>query len=217
MCCFSGPVEKVEATNIHARMMGAARQLLVYEMRIAARAEVAMILPIPVPAGTAEDAVRFHSLEHYPTVFGFAPGTIDRVPAYADWGFAVFQLAPTKGLASVHPMAFDFPTREPSRLFFPTVHVHDGQLHAEAEFAHQLYAQGEPARAEDHREAAAHRGPVRAPVRWRCTPHPTPDLRHAPEHRYLGGAGRMIRQCARLPSSRASSSSRRAATTPRRA
>jgi hypothetical protein len=154
-----------------------------------------MILPIPVPPRSDEDAVRFRSLKHYPELFedldglfqpppsrGFGveqgalslpllavhsvgafeasfvpsladfaridprfripPGTIDRVPDYADWGFAVFQLAPVKEPTAIHPMALEFPTRAPAQLFFPTVHVHDGKLHREAEFSHRLYAQG---------------------------------------------------------------------------
>lgn len=63
----------------------------------------------------------------------------DAVPHYADHGFAVFQLAP--GKVTVHPMAFTFPTRTPDKLFFPTVHVHDGEFHATADFDHALYYQ----------------------------------------------------------------------------
>ncbi|MGE0402521.1 MAG: hypothetical protein AB7T06_37815, partial [Kofleriaceae bacterium] len=189
---FSGRVERVESTKIFARMTAPGRQVLAYQMKLAAQAEVAMILPIPVPPGSPEDSVRFISLEAYPRLFddmdkafpvsGFAPparlapqarqlavhevgafvasfvpsladfvrldprfripaGTIDRVPIYADWGFAVFQLASTGGTtANVHPMAFDMPTRF-DQLFFPTVHVHDGSLPTQAEFSHQLYAQ----------------------------------------------------------------------------
>jgi len=75
--------------------------------------------------------------------FRLPAGTLDRVPGYADWGFAVFQLkAGAAGLAQVHPMAFEFPTRRADALFFPTVHIHDGTLHAEADFAHTLYGQG---------------------------------------------------------------------------
>jgi hypothetical protein len=69
----------------------------------------------------------------------------DAVPHYADWGFAVFQLVP--GKVTVHPMAFTFPTREPDRLFFPTVHVHDGAFHPTAKFDHALYYQ-DPTRIE---------------------------------------------------------------------
>ena len=63
----------------------------------------------------------------------------DAVPQYADYGFAVFQLEP--GKVTVHPMALTFPTREPSKLFFPTVHVHDGRFHSRAKFDHALYFQ----------------------------------------------------------------------------
>ncbi|MEO7094881.1 MAG: hypothetical protein ABI175_16600 [Polyangiales bacterium] len=63
----------------------------------------------------------------------------DAVPHYADYGFAVFQLAP--GKVTVHPMALKFPTRTPEKLFFPTVHVHDGRFHAKAKFDHALYYQ----------------------------------------------------------------------------
>jgi hypothetical protein len=63
----------------------------------------------------------------------------DAVPAYADYGFAVFQFAP--GKKTVHPMAMTFPTRAPDRLFFPTVHVHDGTFKPKAKFDHALYYQ----------------------------------------------------------------------------
>ena len=63
----------------------------------------------------------------------------DAVPAYADYGFAVFQLAP--GKVTVHPMALRFPTRAPERLFFPTVHLHDGRWKPTAKFEHALYYQ----------------------------------------------------------------------------
>ncbi|HEY5937911.1 MAG TPA: hypothetical protein VIU61_24850, partial [Kofleriaceae bacterium] len=63
----------------------------------------------------------------------------EAVPEYADYGFAVFQLG--AGKMTVHPMAFTFPTRSPDRLFFPTVHVHDGRFHSTAKFDHALYYQ----------------------------------------------------------------------------
>lgn len=37
---------------------------------------------------------------------------------------------------------FEFPTRHPDRLFFPTLHIHDGAVKPFARFAHTLYAQG---------------------------------------------------------------------------
>jgi hypothetical protein len=38
-------------------------------------------------------------------------------------------------------MAFDFPRANPKRLFFPTVHIHDGKVHKTATFDHVLYCQ----------------------------------------------------------------------------
>jgi hypothetical protein len=45
---------------------------------------------------------------------------------------------------SFHPMAFEFPRREPGLLYFPTVHIHDGQVHPRAQFDHHLYCQPDP-------------------------------------------------------------------------
>ncbi len=42
-----------------------------------------------------------------------------------------------------HPMAFEFITRSPNTLFFPTIHIHDGEVHKEANFDHHLYYQGD--------------------------------------------------------------------------
>jgi hypothetical protein len=58
---------------------------------------------------------------------------------YAGWGFAVFQLGP--GDQRLHPMGVDFVRRDATRLFFPTVHVHDGTVPRHANFDHTLYAQ----------------------------------------------------------------------------
>lgn len=63
----------------------------------------------------------------------------DKIPEYADYGFAVFQLKELGG--KPHPMAFEFETRWPDRIFFPTVHIHDGQVHDIEEFDHMLYLQ----------------------------------------------------------------------------
>lgn len=213
MCCFSRPIAYVAGTKIFARAIGDGRQSLVYSMRFTADEELAMILPIPVPPGSPEDAVEFVSLEGYDDFFddlakafpvqmlaasrgpalapsavpqaktlevhdvgdfeaSFVPSQADfdrlderfkldpavwaKLPQYADWGFAVFKLRPKaeekKGFFSrflgskpkaqtVHPMAFVFPRRDPKELFFPTVHVHDGEVHPEAIFDHTLYAQ----------------------------------------------------------------------------
>ena len=80
----------------------------------------------------------------------------DRLPAYRDFGFAVFKLRgpragflqrigllkrPAEPPQKVHPMAIAFRSRNAGDLFFPTVHVHDGWVHEEAMFDHQLYCQ----------------------------------------------------------------------------
>jgi hypothetical protein len=90
------------------------------------------------------------------------PGEVwEALPRYGDWGFCVFKLKAVSGKRSsglfglfknrkasprtVHPMAFEFPRRDPNALFFPTVHVHDGEVHPTAEFDHELFCQTPPA------------------------------------------------------------------------
>jgi hypothetical protein len=197
MCCFSKAVEKVADTSIFARAGKDGRQFLVYSMYLSAKDELAMILPLPVPKDSKEDAVKFINLEKYPDFFddlrtgfpeprgkgapkddapkplappapklkvvevgsfvaSFVPtvkdfsrldeqfrlpdGTWDKLPQYKDYGFAVFKLK--KGEQKVHPMAFEFPRADKSKLFFPTVHIHDGKVHERAGFDHVLYCQG---------------------------------------------------------------------------
>lgn len=214
MCCFSQPVELVADTNIFARSDNG-RQFLVYSMSYAAPTDLAMILPLPVPPGPSEDAVRFINLQRYPTFFndmrrGFPPRMLHplgrgamaaavaapklrvhdvgdfeasfvpritdfdrlderfriptdvwgRLPAYHDYGFAVFKLKASAAPRStgimrtlfgdsghkprrVHPMAFTFPRRNPELLYFPTVHVHDRDVHPFSTFDHMLYCQPE--------------------------------------------------------------------------
>ncbi|MGH9902934.1 MAG: hypothetical protein ACRD68_14095, partial [Pyrinomonadaceae bacterium] len=68
MCCFSQAVEVVSNTNIFARAVDG-RQFLVYGMSYAAASDLAMVLPLPVPPNSPEDAVRFINLERYPDFF----------------------------------------------------------------------------------------------------------------------------------------------------
>jgi hypothetical protein len=215
MCCFSRPVERVEQTRIYARADGA-RQLVVYELKLAAKEDLAMVLPVPVPEGSPEDAIEFVDLSSSPTFFAaleyaFAPpekrlkqasrgapqsralavqrvGAFDasfvpraadfdrldprfsipsalwaRVPAVRGFGFVVFRMrrdpadSPPRGLLervfgggepetplhAFHPMAFWFPRADTSHVFFPTLHVHDGDVHDHARFDHVLYVQRE--------------------------------------------------------------------------
>jgi hypothetical protein len=65
MCCFSRKVDLVADTNIFARASKEGRQFLVYSMRFKAGEELSMILPIPVPKRTKDDAVEFIDLKKY--------------------------------------------------------------------------------------------------------------------------------------------------------
>jgi hypothetical protein len=210
MCCFSDRVDYVADTNIFARPGKGYGQYLVYSMTLKAGNDLAMILPIPTPKASKEDAVTFINLEKYPEFFedmrsgfpeprpagrgslskdapkpeaapklkvvevgsfvaSFVPtvkdfdrldaqfklpaGTWDQLPQYKDYGFAVFKLK--KGEHKIHPMAFEFPRSDKSKLFFPTVHIHDGKVHARAGFDHTLYCQGADTR-----------------MKWRESPQP---------------------------------------------
>ena len=194
MCCFSGPVDSVKSTRIFARKTSLKEQVLAYSMAYKSKADVAMVLPIPTPKGSAETAVTFVNLEGYdslfddlskafpirptrswgpsegtaheikkklvvqsvgafeasfvPSIKDFArlderfrikPETWEKLPGYKDFGFAVFKLK--KGDFKVHPMAFRFPTAPTWKVFFPTVHIHDGKVHDKAGFDHTLYLQ----------------------------------------------------------------------------
>ncbi|MDB4632189.1 hypothetical protein OAF96_02025 [bacterium] len=67
----------------------------------------------------------------------------DLLPTYSDYGFAVFQLKNLRG--KPHPMAFKFHSRlgsgNDASIFFPTVHIHDGEVHAREDFDHTLFLQ----------------------------------------------------------------------------
>jgi hypothetical protein len=69
MCCFSRPIEHVSGTRIFARALDDRTQALVYQMTLAATEALAMVLPLPVPAGTGDDAVKFVDLEGYDAFF----------------------------------------------------------------------------------------------------------------------------------------------------
>jgi hypothetical protein len=65
---FSGPVHHVAKTNIFVSELGD-NHCTVYEMQVAARVPVAMILPVPVIACGGEDALSFINLEKFPNFF----------------------------------------------------------------------------------------------------------------------------------------------------
>lgn len=82
---------------------------------------------------TLDDFVRLDSQ------FVIPKSTWDRLPEYVDYGFAVFQLKELAGRP--HPMAFEFTSRWKDRIFFPTVHIHDGEVRATEAFDHMLFLQ----------------------------------------------------------------------------
>ena len=71
--------------------------------------------------------------------FSIPKNTWEKIPLYSDYSFAVFQFKQLR--AKVHPMAFRFKTRHPESVFFPTVHIHDGEVHKKEHFDHDLYMQ----------------------------------------------------------------------------
>ena len=71
--------------------------------------------------------------------FRLPEGTWEKLPGYKRYSFAVFKLKAEK--SNVHPMAFSFPRAKPREIFFPTVHIHDGEVHDTADFDHVLYVQ----------------------------------------------------------------------------
>ncbi len=193
MCCFSQRVTHVSRTRIFARGTEGGGQVLAYAMSVHTTSELSMVLPLPVPPRSSDDAIRFVDLSGYKTLFpdlqrafpapagapqarskgpitkaltvqvvgafeaSFVPSpadfarldprfrlpddVLDSLPQYADWGFAVFKLRFDVGTVDYHPMAFEFPRRDPAQLFFPTVHVHDGAVPEQASFDHVLYWQ----------------------------------------------------------------------------
>lgn len=67
----------------------------------------------------------------------------DKLPQYANFGFAVFQLkSENRGAKNhYHPMGFTFPIKNENEIFFPTVHIHDGEVPDRGDFDHAIYWQ----------------------------------------------------------------------------
>ncbi len=109
----------------------------------------------PAPSRAADEAPTLKVEEVGEYVASFVPtlndfGRLDpqfvipketwkKLPEYDDYGFAVFQLKSLSGRP--HPMAFEFQTRWADQVFFPTVHIHDGEVHETEHFDHTLYLQ----------------------------------------------------------------------------
>jgi hypothetical protein len=71
--------------------------------------------------------------------FRIAPAIWKQIPQYEDYGFAVIQLKSLE--AELLPVVMRFPSRDPKKIFFPTLHIHDGQVHPTEQFDHWLYTQ----------------------------------------------------------------------------
>lgn len=69
------------------------------------------------------------------------PHFCNDVPVSND-GFAVLKLR--AGNLHAHPMAFSFPRRTDRALFFPTLHIHDGEAHLAAWWRWFLISQEKP-------------------------------------------------------------------------
>lgn len=117
--------------------------------------EYAQALPVQeVGAFVASFVPSLADFDRIDPQFRMSPTLFEWVPEYDGWGYVVFQLqVPAHELVRVHPMAFEFPTRHPDRLFFPTLHIHDGSLRSKAVFSHALYAQGHAPEAWDRVDA----------------------------------------------------------------
>ncbi len=69
------------------------------------------------------------------------PGRVWRaLPQYEDFRFAVFKLA-AGAKQKIHPFGLRFRAAYSNCLFFPTIHLHDGQVRARADYDHYLYCQ----------------------------------------------------------------------------
>lgn len=139
-----------------------------------AQAKSSFALPLSAP----RPKLVVHSVGAFDASFVPSIGDFDRLderfrlpddvwaarPEYRDFGFAVFKLAKTKQKKAIHPMAFSFRTREPEAIYFPTLHVHDGQVHERATFDHELFFQiaaGRADRPDGHAPFQRSWGPAR--------------------------------------------------------
>jgi len=78
--------------------------------------------------------------ERLAPVFRLNPACWDELPDYTEYGFVVFQLKSDRGNKKFHPMAYTYNANETS-IFFPTTHVHDGEVELNSEYDHKLYFQ----------------------------------------------------------------------------
>ncbi|MFO0695379.1 MAG: hypothetical protein U0230_17585 [Polyangiales bacterium] len=122
MCCFSKPVRFVGGTRIFARRVDPSHQLLVYAMDVEFDEPLAMVLPLPVPAGVGEHDVRFLDLSNDPDFFSQLANAFPAMWQSASRGMPVAASAPAKTLvvhevgmyvASFVPSVADFGRLDP--------------------------------------------------------------------------------------------------------
>ncbi len=111
-------------------------------LRSASKGLKATLAVVEVGSFEASFVPTVHDFGRLSERFRLPSGTWDQLPQYERYGFAVFKLKP--GTKVIHPMAFEFPRADRKRLFFPTVHIHDGKVHKTAGFDHALYCQKMP-------------------------------------------------------------------------
>lgn len=75
-------------------------------------------------------------------VFRLKGNCWDELPDYSEYGFVVFQLQAKNGQKSdFHPMAYTYTPNNENQIFFPTTHVHDGEVEKTSLYDHKLYFQ----------------------------------------------------------------------------
>ena len=141
MCIFSGRVSSVGATRIFARFVAPGVQALVYEMRVAAPDDVAMVLPVP-----AVGEARFVSLEAYPDLFDDLDAAF---PQYLAFGVPQPAALPVQDVgayqASFVPSPADFARLDP-RFRLPDAVIASVPAYADWSFCvFQLRASARPA------------------------------------------------------------------------
>lgn len=115
---FSRPVREVAATRIFARHLDGGEQALVYSMNVGLTEPTAMILPLPVPPGPAEDAVRFVDLSGYSGFFEHLHAAFPKPPVARGGGFAARMIPEADLTLKVHRVGSFIASFVPSRADF---------------------------------------------------------------------------------------------------
>lgn len=84
---------------------------------------------------------RMKDLERLDEQFRLPEDCFVNLPDYDNFGFAVFKLKPGRWRSKRQAMAYKFKSTHPEFLFYPTVHIHDGEVPMKADYDHVLYFQ----------------------------------------------------------------------------